>query len=325
MAQYATENIRTIALVGHGASGKTTLAESLLVKSGALLSAGNVERGTTVSDFDALEKSFQHSLRASILHLDTGDTRVHLIDAPGFPDFIGQAIGALAAVETAAIVINAQAGIEMITSRMMEWALERRLCRLVIINKIDCDNVDLPGLLAAIQSSFGKECLPINLPADGGKRVVDCFFNPSGDADFSSVAAAHRALVDQVVEVDEDLMSLYLEQGEIEPQQLHAPFEKALREGHLVPVCFVSARNGVGVPELLDIMVKLLPNPAEGNPPLFYRGEGENAQEFRSEPNPGKHVLAHVFKVVIDPFVGKLGVFRVHQGTVTRDTQLFVG
>ena len=95
MAQYATENIRTIALVGHGASGKTTLAESLLVKSGALLSAGNVERGTTVSDFDALEKSFQHSLRASILHLDTSDTRVHLIDAPGFPDFIGQAIGAL--------------------------------------------------------------------------------------------------------------------------------------------------------------------------------------------------------------------------------------
>src|SRR5512132_1658417 len=208
---------------------------------------------------------------------------------------------------------------------MMEWAGERRLCRIVIVNKIDAENLDLPELLSTIQSTFGKECLPINLPAEGGKRVVDCFFNPAGQSDFSSVEAAHRALVDQVVEVDEELMSLYLEQGEVEPQQLHAPFEKALREGHLVPVCFVSARNGAGVQELIDIMVKLLPNPTEGNPPLFYKGEGDAAQEFNSAPDPKKHVLAHVFKVVMDPFVGKLGVFRVHQGTVTKDTQLFVG
>ena len=120
-------------------------------------------------------------------------------------------------------------------------------------------------------------------------------------------------------------MALYLEQGEIEPDQLHAPFEKALREGHLVPVCFVSARTGAGVAELLDVLVKLAPNPTEGNPPLFTKGEGGAAVEFHSEPDPTQHVLAHVFKVVMDPFVGKLGVFRVHQGTVTRDTQLFVG
>ena len=325
MANFATENIRTIVLVGHGASGKTTLAEALLAKTGAIAAAGSVERGTTVSDFDPLEKTWQHSLRSSIVHLETQGVRAHLIDTPGFPDFIGQAISALAAVETAAVVVNAQAGIEMITSRMMDWAAERRLCRLLIVNKIDADNVDLPRLLAAIQAAFGKECLPINLPADGGKRVVDCFFNPAGESDFSSVAHAHAALVDQVVEVDEELMSLYLEQGEIAPEQLHAPFEKALREGHLVPVCFVSARNGAGIAELLDIIVKLLPNPTEGNPPLFIKGEGANAVEFASEPDPKKHVLAHVFKVVMDPFVGKLGVFRVHQGTVTRDSQLYIG
>ena len=139
------------------------------------------------------------------------------------------------------------------------------------------------------------------------------------------MAAAHGALVDQVVEVDEELMSLYLEQGEVSPEQLHAPFEKALREGHLVPVCFVSARTGAGVAELLDVLVKLAPNPAEGNPPLFVKGQGPQAVEFHSVPDPANHVLAHVFKVVIDPFVGKLGVFRVHQGTVTRDTQLFIG
>jgi elongation factor G len=325
MAHFATESIRTVALVGDGASGKTTLAEALLAKAGALPAAGSVERGTTVSDFDPLEKTYQHSLRASLLHFEVGGTRIHLIDTPGFPDFIGQAIGALDAVETAAVVVNAGAGIQMITSRMMEWAAKRGLCRLIVINKIDAENVDLPGTLAAIQQTFGKECLPINLPADGGKRVVDCFFNPSGESDFSSVADAHRALVDQVVEVDEALMSLYLEQGEVAPDELHAPFEKALREGHLVPVCFVSARTGAGVAELSDILVKLAPSPLEGNPPLFFKGEGTNAVEFRSAPDPKKHVLAHVFKVVMDPFVGRLGVFRVHQGTVTKETQLFVG
>src|SRR2546421_1930157 len=323
MGQYATENIRTVALVGHGAAGKTTLAEALLARAKALPALGSVERGTTVSDFDPLEKSWQHSLRASVLHFDVDGTRIHLIDTPGFPDFIGQAIGALDAVETAAVVVNAQSGIEMITSRMMDWAAQRKLCRLIIVNKIDAENVDAEEVLAAIQAAFGRECLPINLPADGGKRVVDCFFNPAGESDFSSVADAHGALVDQVVEVDEALMSLYLEQGEIAPEQLHAPFEKALREGHLVPVCFVSARTGAGVSELLEILVKLAPNPKEGNPPLFFKGSG--AEEFRSEPDPKKHVLAHVFKVVMGPFVGKMGIFRVHQGTVTKETQLFVG
>jgi len=201
MGHYATENIRTVALVGHGASGKTTLSEALLARAKAISAPGSVERGTTVSDFDPLEKSWQHSLRASVLHFDVDGTRIHLIDTPGFPDFIGQAIGALDAVETAAVVINAQAGIEMITSRMMDWAAQRKLCRLIIVNKIDAENVDAAQILAAIQAAFGKECLPINLPADGAKRVVDCFFNPAGESDFSSVTYAHGALVDQVVEV----------------------------------------------------------------------------------------------------------------------------
>jgi elongation factor G len=155
--------------------------------------------------------------------------------------------------------------------------------------------------------------------------VVDCFFNPSGESDFSSVADAHRAIIDQVVEVDEDLMAVYLEKGEVAPDELHAPFEKALREGHLVPICFTSARTGAGVAELLDICVKLLPNPHEGNPRPFLRGAGADAEEFHAELDPAKHVIAHVFKVSVDPFVGKLGVFKVHQGTVKRDQQLFVG
>ncbi len=305
MPKFSPEAIRTIALVGHGGAGKTTLAEALLAKSGAIQTAGSVEKGTTVCDFDPLEKQYQHSLNASVVHLEHQETRIHLVDTPGLPDFIGRAIGALPAVETAAVVVNAQNGIEMITSRMMQWAKQRDLCRMIIVNKIDAENVDLPGLLAKLQATFGKECLPINLPADGGRKVVDCFFNPSGDADFSSVEEAHSALVDQVVEVDEELMAAYLEKGEVAPEELHAPFEKALREGHLIPVCFVSARNGAGVAELLDVFVKLMPNPTEGNPPQMMKGEGDKAQPVRAEPDPKKHVLAHVFKVMIDPFVGQ--------------------
>jgi elongation factor G len=325
MPKFTPEAIRTVALVGHGASGKTTLAEALLHRAGAINAPGSVEKGTTVCDHDPLEKQYRHSLNAACVHFTVRDTRIHLIDTPGLPDFIGRAIGALPAVETAAVVVSAQNGIEMITSRMMQWAARRNLCRMIVVNKMDAENADLPALLASLQSAFGKECLPINLPADGGKRVVDCFFNPSGEADFSSVAQAHQALIDQVVEVDEGLMAQYLEKGEIAPEALHAPFEQALREGHLIPVCFVSARSGAGVAELLDILVRLAPNPTEGNPPQFLKGEGAAAQPIRAEPDPKKHVLAHVFKVTIDPFVGKVGVFRVHQGTITRDTQLFVG
>jgi elongation factor G len=285
-----------------------------------------VERGTTVCDFDPLERKYHHSLSSALAHLHYLDTRIYLLDTPGYADFSGLSISALPAVETAAIVINAQTGIEMTTRRMMAWAQERKLCRMIVVNGIDGEKVDLPALLTQIQEAFGKECLPINLPAQRGHQVVDCFFNPAGEADFLSVDAAHTALVDQVVEIDPALMELYLEQGEaISPEQLHEPFERALREGHLVPVCFTSAANGAGIAELLDVFVRLLPNPMEGNPPLYYRDAGGRQQVARAEPAPDKHVLAHVFKIVVDPYIGKMAVFRVHQGTIRRDSQLYIG
>ncbi|HET7546800.1 MAG TPA: elongation factor G [Usitatibacter sp.] len=326
MAKYSTENIHTVALVGHGGAGKTTLAEALLWKAGAIGAMGSTERGSTVCDFDPLEKQYGHSLSSALVNFPYQGIHVHLVDTPGMPDFAGQSIAALAAVDLAVIVINAQNGIELNTTRMMRAAARRKLDRMILINKIDAENADLEGLLARIQDVFGKECLPINLPAHGRKDVVDCFFNPDGDADFSSVKAAHAALVDQVVEVDEDLMALYLEQGEeLEPEQLHAPFEKALRDGHLIPVCFASARTGAGVAEFLEILARLAPNATEGNPPQFVRSPTPEGEEFHSEPDPSKHVLAHVFKIVVDPYVGKVAVFRVHQGTVRKDTQLYIG
>ncbi|KWR74983.1 elongation factor G [Cupriavidus sp. IDO] len=323
---YSPDAIRTVALLGHAGCGKTSLVEALLYKGGALHSPGSIERGSTVCDSDPLERKYQRSLNSAVAHLHYRDTRIYLLDTPGYPDFSGLAISALPAVETAAIVINAQSGIEMTTRRAMAWAQARKLCRMIIINGIDGDKIDLAALLTEIQEAFGKECLPINLPAGRGSQVVDCFFNPAGESDFLSVGAAHDALVDQVIEIDPDLMELYLEQGQgITPEQLHAPFERALREGHLVPICFTSATKGTGIAELLDVFVRLLPNPTEGNPPLFYREAGEQRKEVRAEPVPDKHVLAHVFKIVMDPYVGKLAVFRIHQGTVTRDSQLYIG
>ena len=324
-SQKAPSSLRTLAFTGHGGAGKTSLIEALLARSGAIETAGSIDRGTTVCDYDPLEKEHRHSVKLAVAHLERGDTRVHLIDTPGYPDFMGQAMCALDAVETVAVVIDAAKGIEFTSGRMMHWAQTRKLCRMIVVNKIDAEGADLAALLADIQATFGRECLPINLPAGGGSRVTDCFFNPGGEADFSSVADAHRALVDQVVEVDEAVMNVYLEQGEVTPEQLHAPFEQALRENHLVPVCFVSAATGAGVVELLNVLDKQLPNPTEGNPPLFVRGEGDAAAPFRSEPDPARHAIAHVFKVEMDPYVGKICVFRVHQGTVTQNGQLYVG
>ncbi|WP_372525547.1 elongation factor G [Piscinibacter sp.] len=317
--------IRTIALVGQTASGKTSLVEALLWKAGAIGAPGSLERGTTVCDFDPMERRVQHSLNSALVHFTHHDASIHLIDTPGYADFVGQSMTALEAVDTAAVVINAQVGIEMITTRMMDWAAKRHLCRMIIVNKIDAQGLDLPGLVAQIQLAFGKECLPLNLPAAKGTQVVDCFFNPSGEADFSSVELAHSALVEQVVEVDPEFVDRYLNDGDVDPSELHAPLEQALREGHLIPICFVSARNGAGVAELLDVFDRLLPNPTEGNPPQFYRGEGAAAKELHAEPDPDQHVIAHVFKVTVDPYVGKMGIFRIHQGTVTRDSQLYIG
>ena len=321
---FPAAQLRTLALVGPAAAGKTLLAEAMLQAAGAIGAAGSLERGSTVSDHDPLEVKTGHSLQSAVMHLEHGGCRVHFIDTPGAPDFIGQSLPALEAVETAAIVISAAAGIEHMARRMMQYAAERELDRMVIVNKIDAD-ADLPGLLAQIQEAFGKECLPLNLPDAGATQVVDCFYNKAGHSDFGAVADAHRALVEQVVEVDGDFVERYLNDGDIDASELHAPLEQALREGHLIPVCFVSARTGAGVPELLDVIARLLPNPTEGNPPDFLNGEGADAELMHATPDPAAHVLGHVFKISIDPYVGKLGYVRVHQGTISPGTQLYVG
>lgn len=197
---------------------------------------------------------------------------------------------------------------------------------MLIVNKIDHEAADCARVLEELRSEFGPEVLPLNLPAEGGNKVVDCFGKPEGDSDLGAVADWHQKIIDQVVEVNEAVMDRYLEKGEggLKGEELHDAFEQCLREGHLVPVCFVSAKTGVGVKQLLDIAEKLFPHPGEANPPQFVKGNGADAKPIEAKPDAKAHVIADVFRIVNDPFVGKLGVFRVYQGTVKKDTQLFV-
>ena len=251
--------------------------------------AGSVERGTTVSDFDPLEKTvpaFAARVARASRHAATRASTS--IDTPGLPDFIGQAIGALDAVETAAVVVNAQNGIEMITSRMMEWAAKRKLCRLIIVNKIDAENVDLPSVLAAIQAAFGKECLPINLPADGGKRVVDCFFNPVGRCGLlvggrrapgaRRPGGRGRRGADGAVP-----------RAGRESRPSSCTRRSRRRCAKAISCRSASCRRAPAPasPSCSTIFVKLAPNPDRGQSAAVHQGRRRRARaEFRSEPDP---------------------------------------
>ncbi len=329
MPSYTTADIRNIAVLGHGGAGKTSLVEAMLVAGGALHSAGSIEKGSTVSDYTEEEREHGQSIFNSVVHCDYNGKRINIIDTPGASDFMTQGLASFNAADSALIVVNAQQGIEPLTRRMMDRAKDQKLCRFIVINKIDAENVDLPGLVDQVREIFGSECLPINLPSGGATGVVDVLNKAEGDVDFSSVEEAHTQIVDQIVEVDEALMEKYLESGEVSPEELVAPLTRALCEGHLVPILFTAAHShsggdAVGVQELMDIIVNVSPSPVAANRKTFTKGSGESAQEIAAEPDPLKPLLAMPFKIVNDRF-GKMSIFRVMQGTLGKDTAVYVG
>ena len=326
MPTYSTADIRNVLFAGQGQSGKTALCDALLFKSGAVTRLGSVADGTSFSDFEKEEKEHKHSICASVLHLDHEGKRINIIDSPGSPDLLGASLACLPAVETVVVVINAERGIEVVARRIMEAAMGRNLPRAIVINKIGSPGIKLESLVTQIQEMFGHECLPINLPTDGGKGVVECLLNKAGKSAFGSVVEAHTAILDQIVELDESLMEKYLGGEEPNYEALHAPFERAMDEGHVVPILFTDAKSGVGLPELLDAMARHFPSPLEGNLRPFLSGDG-GAEErtFNYVNDPSRPLLAHVFKVTTDPFVGKLAIFRVHQGKAAGNTQAYIG
>ncbi|MCL1048526.1 elongation factor G [Shewanella abyssi] len=328
MAEFNTEQIRNLAVLGHTGSGKSSLLEALLFRANAITLKGRVDKGTNHADFTAQEKSHRHSLEPSFLNLDFANHHINLIDTPGLPDFFGRALLPLPGVESVVLVIHAAMGIESVTKRAFAAARSQGKVVLIAINHIDGNEAGLAELLGNIQQQFGHRCLPVNLPNVAADQVVDCYLHCDEQAQtaFHSVQAARDELVDTVLEEDEQLMELYLDQGEsLTPEQLHAPLETALRMGHLVPVCFTSAEQDIGIESLLELLVKLLPNPLEANPPQFVKGFAKDAVPIDVSQSPIDHVLAHVFRVSIDPFVGRIGIFRLYQGTINIGMKLFVG
>ena len=321
---YSTSDIRNVALLGQAGAGKSTLSEALLFASGTIPSKGDISRKNTVSDQDVLEKQHQRSLTSSILSFDHNSTHLNIIDTPGYSDFVGTAMSAIHAVETAVIVINAQNGVETMTRRYMEWARESDVCVSIVVNKIDAIDVEFGEVYSAIQDEFGSECLAVNLPAKGGTEVVNCLTGKEGNSDLGSVEDAHISIADQIVEVDDELMEEYLETGELPEERIAPVFKQAMLEGHLIPVFFTSADKDIGVSEFLAQVAELFANPAEGQLPKFMLDSDGEKEQLSISADPDKSLVAHVFKIAFDPFIGKLGVFRVYQGQLNKDTPVYI-
>jgi elongation factor G len=319
-----TGTIRNLVLVGHGGTGKTTLVETLLHKAGATPRIGTVEQGNTVCDFDEQEKERKHSIDSAIAWFDYNKCRINLMDTPGAPGFIGQALSALTGVETALITVSAVTGIEVNTRRMFNAAGEYGLARAIVINKIDHENIDLPALVKNLQETFGNNVLPVNLPADGGKAVVNCI-GGDGSPDFGDVEEARTALVDAVVETDEAMMERYLGGEPISQDELIAALEKAIVTGAVIPILFTSASHDVGLDALLDFIVSSCPSPIDGLKRKVVTGEGEEKKEEEIQPKADGPFVGQVVKIYSDPRSNiKYSVIRVHSGTLKADTNFLI-
>ena len=322
MPNYTTADIRNIALVGHGGAGKTSLGDAMLHAAGITNRLGSVTDKTSFLDFTDEEKERGCSIDSSVMHIPWESKELNCLVTPGVPDFVGPAIAALAGVETAICVISALAGIEVNTRRMMEKAAQYGLGRMIVINKIDAENVDLAELFRTIQESFGKACQPLNLPAGGGKSVVDCFGQTDGETDFGSVADAHTALVEAIVEADEAMMEEYLEKGDVSAEKLAQGISRAIAAGTLIPVLFTDARNEVGIRELLTAVAKYAPSPIEGRQRVLKADDKKTALK----PDRDAPFVGQVIKISGDPKSNiKYSFVRVHAGHMKSDSQIIIG
>ena len=318
MAKHKTDDIRNIALCGHGGSGKTSLADKLLIKTGAVAGEPSVDAGTSVCDYDPEEKAHKRTIESSIVHFEHGGKRFNLVDTPGYADFIGQTIGALRGVDTAVIVINAHSGIEVNTRRVFKEADKAGVGRIIVINKLDEHNVDFPALVERIRDTFGSQCVLFNVPIGHGgdfKGVVGTLKPPAAAAGaLVDPAEIHTALIESIIEVDEELMMKYFEGEEPSPEQLGTLLVQAVAKGTLVPIVCCSAKTGVGLTEVLDALVQCtLP------PSAIVRKAKKDGTEIELKPDPAGPLIAQVFKTRIDPFVQKLSYIRIYSGTMKKD------
>ncbi len=327
MAEVQTEAIRNVVLVGNSGSGKTQLAEAMLHKAGMITRLGTPEEGNTTSDFEPEEKDRQTSIFTSVLNLRWKDRHVNLLDAPGYADFIGSALWAMAAADTAVLVLNAAAGVDIHARRLFQAATDQKMARMIVVNRADVENVDLERLVDQVREALGPQCRLMGVPVGQGpdfKGVVDAFSKSEGAA-LIDVASAHGELVESIVEADESLMERYLGDEKISPDELSAAFTKALQGGTVIPIFFASARKELGVEEIMDAVALFAPNPKQAHPRAARKGAEAEAPEIMLQSDPGGPLCAQVFKVVADPYVGKVSYLRILSGTLMADSSARIG
>ncbi|MEN8149854.1 MAG: elongation factor G [Planctomycetota bacterium] len=315
---YTTKDIRNVALGGHADAGKTSLAEAMLLKAGVVTRQGRVPEQNTVSDFDPDEHERGHSVDTSILHCDWNGKRINLLDAPGRPEFYGKAIEALAAVETVAIVINASSGIGINARRVWLRAEKMGLGRIIVINKMDHDNLEPDALLAELREAFGDRLIPANLPLGHGAGFTGVVPTLTLPADLPAEVAdeaqeVHEALMEAVIEADDDVLERYLGGEEISPEELSAVVVKAIATGTVVPVLYTSAEKNVGVEELMSFLADSAPSPEGPINRTIYQGR-EGEEEI--EKNADSALSGQVFKIMTDDYVGKISFIRVFSGEI---------
>jgi elongation factor G len=319
MPKLNVQDIRNIALCGHGAAGKTTLADKLLQVTGAITRPASVDDGTSVCDFDEVEKVHKYTIESALVHFDHGGKRFNLIDTPGYPDFIGQTIGAFRAVETAAIVINAHSGIGVNTRRVFQEAGAAGCGRMIIVARMDAENIDFPGLVKSIQSMFGHACVPLNVPIGAGHdfKGVASTLKLGGDAAGALLdpAEINQPLIETIIEVDEEVTGRYFDGTLPTDDEIARLIVEAIAQGSLIPIVCVAAKPGLGVKELLDALTLCSLPPDK----IVRKAKNEAGEEVTLKPDPAAPLCAQVFKTRIDPFVQKVSYLRVYSGTIKKD------
>ena len=319
MAKYAPENIRNIALCGHRSCCKTTLVDRMLNFTQTVTRPASVDDGTSICDFVEEEKNRKFTVEAKVTHFEHADKLFQVIDTPGSPDFIGQAIGAMRGVDTVAVVVNAQSGIEVNTRRVFAEAGKAGVARAIIVNKMDADNTDFPALVESLQELFGKSCVPFNVPLGQGAGFhgVASTLKPPADVKDALIDPAElsQSLVESIIEIDESVMERYFDGQQPSDEELHQLAARAIAQGSIVPILCVSGKTGAGFQELLDALCLCAVPPTL----VARKGTGGDGQEVEIKADPAAPLVAQVFKTRIDPFVQKLSFIRVFSGTLKKD------
>ncbi len=320
MPRYETKDLRNVVLVGHNSSGKTGLADAILFKAKATPRLGSVDDGTSVFDFEPEEKERKNSIDLAAASVSVQGREINLLDAPGYPDFMGEAMCGLNAVETAVICVNAVDGLRVNTRKMWDQAGKLGRARIVAVNKMDSDNVKFAELVASIRESFGRECVPVQLPSGTGdafKSVVGLLGGAEGaPAEFKDLANEAR---EKLMESDDAILEKYLNGESVSAEEIAKALPKALAQGKVVPILCTSAKKDVGVAEFMEFLAKFAPSPLDVLSKTAL--DPEKKQEVARPP--GGPFSGQVFKSIADPFVQRLCYIRVYSGTLAGDQPLF--